>query len=243
VLQPKGEAVDALKKLPAIIYNRGGNDTFAFITPSVVMMDFSFLALKGFVVIATQYRGAKVWGDNAGFDIGQDEYGGKDVDDVAALLPVLAGMPKVDAQRIGMMGVSRGGMMTYLAAKNNPKIKAICVVSGFADLVDEAKRRPDLEKGALSRLIPDFQNNKDAALKARSVVYWPDQLDKKMPVLLIHGTKDSRVAVDNTIKLADLLKQRAHPHKLLLYPEAGHDLSPHWFAARDEIVNWFAEKL
>jgi dipeptidyl aminopeptidase/acylaminoacyl peptidase len=243
VLQPKTEAKSELKKLPAIIYNRGGNDTASFIGPAAVMMNYSFLAHKGFVVIASQYRGAKVWPADTPFNIGQDEYGGKDVDDVLALLPILEGMPNVDSQRIGMMGVSRGGMMTYLAAKNNPKIKAISVVSGFADLLDDARRRPELEKGVLARLIPDYQTNKEAALKARSVVYWPEQLDKKMPVFLIHGGEDARVAVENTVKLAELLKQRNHPHKLLLYPKAGHDLAPHWYAARNEIVSWFSEKL
>ena len=133
--------------------------------------------------------------------------------------------------------------MTWLAAKNNPRIKAITVVAGFSDLLAEAQRRPDLEKGALGRLIPDYERNKEQALKERSVLYWVEQLDKKMPIFLIHGAEDSRVSVENARKLAEKLKAREHPHKLLIYPNTGHDLNPHWFAARDEIVRWFGENL
>jgi dipeptidyl aminopeptidase/acylaminoacyl peptidase len=243
VVKPKATVIGAPNKLPAIISNRGGNDTFSFISHDAIMMDYSYFALKGFVVIASQYRGARVWPDDVAFNIGKDEYGGKDVDDVKALIPILDGMPQVDPKRTGMMGVSRGGLMTYLAAKNNPRIKAITVVSGFADLIAEAARRPDLDKGVLSRLIPNYASNKEQALKERSVVYWPEQLDKKMPIFLIHGGEDVRASVENATSLAEKLKLREHPHKLLIYPKAGHDLHPNWFPARNEIISWFDEKL
>ena len=59
------------------------------------------------------------------------------VADVLNLVTLLKGLPYVDPDRIGMMGHSRGGMMTYLVLKQDcladtKDIKAAATVGGVA---------------------------------------------------------------------------------------------------------------
>lgn len=149
-------------------------------------------------------------------------------------------LPTIETEAEEVSRISRGGLMTFLAAKKNPDIKAIAVWAGPTDLFSLIQRRPEFDKTLFPRLIPDYQNTKSQALTARSVLFWLDQLDEKLPILLLHGDEDKQVAVANSIDLAARLKERGQVHKLIIYPKAGHSLSPYGFAARDEIIKWFS---
>jgi len=93
-------------KYPCLISNRGGHEDYSAIDETV-LGSLAKLASEGWVIAASQYRGGP------GSE-GRDELGGGDVDDVLNLIPLLESEPKADPTRIGMLGSSRGGMMTYL---------------------------------------------------------------------------------------------------------------------------------
>jgi dipeptidyl aminopeptidase/acylaminoacyl peptidase len=76
---------------------------------------------------------------------GKDEFGGRDVDDVMALLPIIDGIQEADASRIGMFGMSRGSIMTYRAVVRSRRIKAVAITGGVSDLLTELPRRPGME--------------------------------------------------------------------------------------------------
>ncbi|MES1211213.1 MAG: CocE/NonD family hydrolase, partial [Acidobacteriota bacterium] len=102
------------KKLPVLLFNRGGNRDFGKLTPWEGLHRF---AASGFVVIASQYRG------NDGGE-GREELGGADVRDVLNLIPLAASLEYADLRNVFLYGVSRGGMMTYLALKNGIAVNA-----------------------------------------------------------------------------------------------------------------------
>ena len=95
-------------KLPIIIYNRGGSKDYGKIDAARLVGDIANFALGGFVVIASQYSG------NGGSE-GKDERGGADLDDVLVLREVAKELEYTDTENVNMVGVSRGGMMAYLA--------------------------------------------------------------------------------------------------------------------------------
>lgn len=97
-------------KAPLLIYNRGGAENRSLIETRHLSTFFSFLARKGYVVIASQYRG------NDGGE-GYDRWGGDDINDVLNLVNVARQLPYVDIERKVMLGQSRGGLMTYLAIR------------------------------------------------------------------------------------------------------------------------------
>lgn len=76
VIKPK----TADKKLPVLIYNRGGNGNFGGVVFGAMMHHLFPIAEEGFVIIGSQYRGTQTKLDNL------DEFGGADVKDVTMLL-------------------------------------------------------------------------------------------------------------------------------------------------------------
>ncbi|MEM9101859.1 MAG: prolyl oligopeptidase family serine peptidase [Pseudomonadota bacterium] len=181
-------------KLPLIIYNRGGNGAFGANKFSS-LFNYAFpYTEQGFMVMASQYRGHSK--KREGFD----EFGGADVGDVIKLLDLAKQMPEVDKDNIFVYGVSRGGMMTYMTLKQRDDINAVATIAACTDLISELDFRPAMER-VYKKRIPDYQNKKLSSLKNRSVYYWADQLPKHTPILILHGSEDKRVSVQNAYKL------------------------------------------
>ena len=225
------------KKLPILIYNRGGNGNFGGVVFGSMMFNLFPIANEGFVIIGSQYRGTFTKNSSV-----HDEFGGKDVNDVIALLDYIPSIEGVDAQRIGMYGASRGGMQTHLALKQTNNIKAIATIAGATDLLQELNFRPAMEK-VYTKRIPDYDKNKVAELEKRSVLKWVNELSPNIPILLLHGEDDKRVSVKNSIDLADALTKNSIPHKLVVYPNDNHGLMKNKVKVNKELVDWFQEYL
>ena len=115
------------KRLPLIVYLRGGNREFGRIPP---YQPFHRIAAEGFVMLASQYRG--VDGGE-----GVEEFGGADVHDVMNLIPLAESLGYVDTNNVFLLGGSRGGMEAFLAIKRGMKVNAAAVVGSLLDLVAE----------------------------------------------------------------------------------------------------------
>lgn len=204
-------------RLPAVIFNRGGNRSFGEITEEGAITRLGGLARSGYIVVASQYRG------NDGGE-GKEEFGGADVNDVLNLIPLLESISKVDPARIGMYGWSRGGMMTYLALTRTDRIAAAIVGSGVADLPDMLSRRPEMGD-VFVELIPGYGEKKDEVLAARSAVRWPEKLSKKTPILILAGTADWRVAPKQALDMAAALLDAKHPFRLVMFEGGDHGLT------------------
>ena len=219
--------------LPAIIYNRGGNREFSKISPERVVDILGRMASWGYVAIGTQYRG------NDGGD-GEEEFGGADVNDVVNLIPVLENLPQADANRIGMLGKSRGGMMTYLTLMKTDKIKAAAVVGGVTDLqFMNDSRGGEMEKYVYSQLIPDYYLNKDSVLKIRSAINRINEISKTCPILIMHGTADWRVSPIESINIATAFQKEKIPYRLVMMEGEDHSLTTKKEEANEIIKDWF----
>ena len=206
------------KKLPCVIYNRGGNRSFGAIDDDEAVYELGRIATWGYVVAASQYRG------NAGGE-GREEFGGADVDDVLNLIPLLKSLPQADTSRIGMYGWSRGGMMTYLALTRTDRIAAAVIGGGSSDLFDGMKQRPDMEKYVYAQLIPNYAKNKEAALAARSAIRWPEKINKKTPLLLLHGSADWRVDPTEALAMVSALYKSKQPFRFVFFEGGDHGLT------------------
>ncbi|MDA3906318.1 MAG: prolyl oligopeptidase family serine peptidase [Bacteroidales bacterium] len=225
---PKGE-----EQLPSIIYNRGGNREFSKIYPYRVVDILARMASWGYVAIGSQYRG------NDGGD-GQEEFGGADVNDVLNLIPLLENLPQANADKIGMLGKSRGGMMTYLSLMKTDKIIAAAVVGGLSDLqLMNDGRGGEMEHYVYSQLMPNYWENKDALLKERSAITRIDEISKSCPILLMHGTADWRVSPTETMNMAGAFQQAEIPYRLVMMEGADHGLTEYKDEANQIIKEWF----
>jgi len=223
---PKGAG-----KYPCVIYNRGGNREFGAINPLKVAFVLARVAAWGYVVVSSQYRG------NDGGE-GKEAFGGKDVNDVLNLIPLLENLSNTDTPRIGMYGWSRGGMMTYLSIIRTDRIKAAVVGGGVSDLFMMKDHRPEMETYVYRELMPDYDKNKKALLDARSAVKHADKICKTTPILIMHGTADWRVVPQQAIALASELLKEKVPFRLVLFEGGDHGLSEHRVEVNELIKMW-----
>jgi dipeptidyl aminopeptidase/acylaminoacyl peptidase len=233
------------QKLPCVIYNRGGNRDFGAITPVRATFLLASIAKRGYVVAASNYRGNGAFGatkypgertcsegDRIG-GVGREEFGGSDVRDVLALIPMLAHVEHADTSRVGIFGWSRGGMMTYLALRRTNRFKAAIIGGGLADMAQNMEERPGMEEHVFSELIPgwDDPTARAAAIEARSAIRWADELPAATPVLLLHGTADWRVSPTQALAMAQALQAARRPYRLVMLEGGDHGLSEY----RDEV--------
>lgn len=221
----------AAGKYPCIIFNRGGNREFGAITEVSFYRLLGRLAANGYVIVASQYRG------NAGGE-GKEEFGGRDVNDVQNLFPLLGNLPQADTSRIGMFGWSRGGMMTYLALTRTSRIKAAVVGSGLADLMASVKDRPVFDT-LWPEMIPDYAARKTAVLAQRSAVSFADRICKTTPILILQGTADWRVSPAQVLELVNKLYQYRQPFRFILYEGGQHSLVEHRMDYYAQMIKWF----
>jgi len=235
VIKPK--VVD--EKLPVLVYNRGGNGNFGAVNFANMVRTLFPLAEKGYVIVGSQYRGTLVDLKEGEPD---DEFGGRDINDVRALFDIIPTVEGADASRIGMYGHSRGVMESYVTARSGVPVKSIVAAAGCADLLHELAFRPEMENVYKAR-IPDYAQKKEAELRKRSVLYWADELAPDVPILLLHGELDKRISVAQSRQLAAKLEELHHPHKLVIYPEDDHSFNQHHDEYLAEIDRWFKQTL
>ena len=219
-------------KLPVIIFNRGGTADFGLMQKGPMFSWLGRMAQWGYIVIGTQYPGNAV---SEGFD----ERGGKsDLQSILQLHNLLLSLPAADATKIGMYGISRGGMMTYLCMQQVPWITAALTVGGVTNLNRTLEFRPEMAE-LLAKHGTATQQERDA----RSVVKWANKLHKTTPLCIMHGTADWRVNVRDALELAEKLTQYTHPFSLHLL-QGGDHLLTNCRDERDRIVrDWFDKYL
>lgn len=209
VIKPKTE-----KKLPVLIFNRGGNGNTGLVDLPFVIDFLSVIASKGYIVIGSQYRGALG-------SAGNDEFGGKEVGDIINLINLIPKIENTDSTRIGMLGWSRGVIMNYLTVKKKKEIKTIISIAGPSDLINN--NRSDMSNVYKTR-IPNYLNDSINLLKERSIIYSIDSLSKTCSYLLIHGVKDESVNVYQTINLYEKLINSNFTTRLIIFENEKHKL-------------------
>jgi len=213
-------------KLPAIIWNRGGSKDFGAITMVDCFGRLGRLAGKGYIIFASQYSGGP------GSE-GVDDWGDKNIEDVLILKKVIKDWPGADYNNIGMIGGSRGGMMTYRALSLVAWIKVAVITAGAADEVTAPKFR----KGWRKHQISLYGKSKKEQIK-RSALYWPEKIYKKTPLLIMHGTGDWRVQAHDSIRMAEKLYWQKVPFRLVIFEGADHGLMEFRGEANELMFSW-----
>lgn len=232
VVRPR--ATGAGEPLPAIVYNRGGTGNFGRID-ALTLAELWLMAQRGFVVVASEYRYVD---DQAR----RDEWGGADLDDVLNLLPLVSARPDVDARNVFMMGLSRGGFMTYLALARGARVNAAAVIAGPTDLARLAVERPEFVLGnevfdGWAKLWPDYVAHARQLLESRSPVALAGRLD--VPLLVMHARTDSKISVSHALAMAQKLQEHGKEYELVVYANDGHSLPRHREDRNRRIEEWF----
>lgn len=227
MVAPKNEG-----KYPVIVISRGGNRDLGLLTLPVAINQMAPFAAKGYVVIGTNYRG------NSRGE-GTEEFGGADVNDIRNLISSLVELDLADTSRIGLFGISRGGMMNYLTIKDETtSIQTIVNIGGITDLEVTTKYHPEIDE-VMKELIPNYEQNKESEIKKRSAINWTDKLPKNSPILILHGSQDQHVNYSQIPPFVDSLKQNGIPFKHILFKDDNHGINNHRNVVMQITMDWF----
>ena len=141
----------------------------------------------------------------------------------------------MDMEQLYSIGVSRGGMMTYMACRQDSRIKKAVVISGVADLFLNYEERTDL-RSMLEHLIGETPESNPDEYEKRSAVCWADEI--QCPVLIIHSKGDTRVSFTHAEKMVEALEEAGKEYKFVSHDDIVHGL--HIFEDVPVIMDWFS---
>lgn len=215
---------------PVIVYNHGGIGKYGRIVLWDIL-EMNRLAARGYVVLASQFRGE-------GGSEGRPDYGGGDAEDALALIRLAEGLASADASRAGMLGFSRGGLTTYAALARSRRIAAAVIQGGPVDLVDDP-RRAEFDRFVYPDAVPGYRADPEGELVRRSPIRWPERLSPEAAILIVQGGDDPRVQPVGALAMAAALQRLHRPYRLKIYEGGSHDLLRDFADVRRETDRWF----
>lgn len=135
-------------------------------------------------------------------------------DQLAALDQALVRFPQLDATRLGWWGWSYGGTMTAWAMTHSDRFKAGVAVAPVTDW-----RNYDT---AYTERYMKLPRENEEGYKKTSIVRAAANLKGRL--LLVHGTSDDNVHMQNTIQFINALIDAGKPFDLQLYPRKTHGI-------------------
>ncbi len=212
------------KKLPALVFMHGGPIRQMLL--GFHYMDYyhnayalnQYLASRGYEVLSVNYRLGVMYGRDFREPPNTVWRGAAEYKDIVAAGKYLQGRPEVDPQRVGLWGGSYGGFLTAMGlAKNSDIFKAGVDFHGVHDWSVFLTQMPYF--GNLALRPPDTE----AAIK----LAWESSPDAyitswRSPVLLIQGDDDRNVPFEQTVDLAQRLRDNHVPFEQLVLPDEIH---------------------
>ena len=160
-----------------------------------------WLASKGYVVLSINYRSGVGYGRSFRNAPGTAASGNSEYQDVLAGAEYLRARPDVDAKRIGIYGLSYGGLLTAQALARNSDLFALGIDYAGVHLYG-------------SSLDPTTVAYQSSAIS---------NIDKwKSPVLIIQGDDDRNVYFAQTVGLVSLLRAHNVDYELIVQPDDVH---------------------
>ncbi|SZD71886.1 Prolyl tripeptidyl peptidase precursor [Candidatus Ornithobacterium hominis] len=214
MIKPKD--FDPNKKYPLFMYLYGGpgSQQVLYNHGGFNFWWFQVLANHGYIVVCVDNRGT----GGKGSDFKKITYrnlGHYEIEDQMAAAKYFGNLDYIDENRIGMFGWSFGGYMTSLAMTKGADIFktgiAVAPVTNwrFYDTI------------YTERFLQTPQENPDGYDK-NSPIHYADLM--KGNFMLIHGTADDNVHVQNAMQFAEALIQANKDFEYMLYPDKNHGI-------------------
>jgi len=204
---------------PAVVQVHGGPHTqygFAF------FHEFRVLAAAGYVVVYSNPRGSKGYGETH-CDAIRGAWGQKDWDDVQAVGQFVRDLPYVDAEHVGIMGGSYGGYMTNWAIGHTTDFAAAVTDRCVSNLVSMAGSS-DLPLVPGGGYWPGNSWDDTQAIWDQSPMKYMGQV--RTPTLIIHSEGDLRCNVEQSEQVFAALQVRGVPSRFVRYPRStSHGMS------------------
>jgi dipeptidyl-peptidase-4 len=206
---------DPKKKYPALINVYGGPGSPQVIDSWDRSLWRSFLAQEGFFVFVFEVRAGIKKNKDLERSIYKRVHGIRNVKDILAGVLWLKQMPYIDLKRLGIWGGSGGGAMTIQVMTSSDVIKAgIARAPGNVDW--------HLYDTIWTERYMDTPQDNPEGYEETSTVLRASNLKGRL--LIIHGTYDDNVHIQNTYAFINELIEHNIQFELMIYPWRKHGI-------------------
>jgi dipeptidyl-peptidase-4 len=208
---------DATKKYPLFMFQYSGPGSQSVSNTWMGSNDYWYqlLASEGYIIACVDGRGTGLKGRDFK-KVTQKELGKFEVEDQISAAKKISELPYIDAARTGIWGWSYGGFMsTNAILKGNETFEMAIAVAPvtswrFYDSI------------YTERYMQTPQEN-SSGYDENSPFNYPEKLKGKY--LLVHGTGDDNVHVQNTMRMIEALVQANKEFDWAIYPDKNHGIS------------------
>jgi dipeptidyl aminopeptidase/acylaminoacyl peptidase len=221
------------EKRPALLFIHGGSrqqtllgyhyqQPHGFYHLAYAMCEY--FANKGYIALSINYRSGIGYGRTFREAPEVETAGNAEYRDILAAGLWLKQRPDVDTERVGVWGLSYGGILTAQALARNSDVFAAGADIGGQHLLGNT-----VDPASLS-----FKSSSISAIEK-----WHS------PVILFHGDDDRNVRFNQTVGLVQLLRAHDVPFELHVYPNETHylQLFSHWTQTFKLIDDFFDRTL
>lgn len=216
------EPVGATGPHPLVVMPHGGpemRDSYGY-DPYV-----QFLASRGYAVFQPNFRGSE--GSGRSFvEAGHHQWGRRMQDDITDGVRHLIDTGAAARDRVCIVGMSYGGYAALAGATLTPDLyKCVIAVAGVSDLLEilQTERREEGRRSTtyaywLSLIGDPVADAAD--LRAVSPALLADRV--QAPILLMHGTADTTVQINQSEMMRDALQRAGKPVEFIQFEREGH---------------------
>ncbi len=186
-------------KLPAVVEAHGGPTGQWFMTFNPFTQ---FLVDSGYVVLQPNVRGSTGYGVKWR-DMNLKDWGGGDLEDLAAGAEYLKSLDYVEGDRLAVYGGSYGGYMSFISVVKKPDLfKVGLPIVGITDLFKLYEEDMPHFQYYLEQQLGHPDDNKEL-YRDRSAVTHAEKLTAKL--LIVHGLNDPRCPISQARGFRDRL--------------------------------------
>jgi dipeptidyl aminopeptidase/acylaminoacyl peptidase len=209
-------------------------------------LETQYWTSRGFAVLLLNYRGSSGHGGAYRTSL-QGKWGIFDTEDAVNAVKYLSSQGKIDGSRVGIRGGSSGGYVVLQAICNFPTVFAgatsLYGISHLRSLIEETHK---FESHYAERLLfqPGMSEKERATIvEERSPLNHVDHIQS--PLLLLHGSIDKVVPLQQSEKIKDALISRGGMAKLVVFEGEGHGfrLAKNRLTALEEERKWWRKTL
>jgi dipeptidyl-peptidase-4 len=226
---------DPQKKYPVLLtqYSGPGSQQVA---DSFSLGWENVMVAHGYIVVCCDGRGTGYMGEKFKKQT-YGNLGALEVEDQISFARYMASQPYVDAERIGIYGWSYGGFMALgCALKGDGLFKMAIAVAPVTSW-----RYYDT---IYTEIYNDLPQDNPAGYDDNSPINFADRLSDRTQLLIMHGTADDNVHVQNTMEMCHALNRAGKQYDMMIYPDQNHSMYPSYSTnIREKMISYTLENL
>ncbi|MFN8431674.1 MAG: DPP IV N-terminal domain-containing protein [Spirosomataceae bacterium] len=206
------ENMEAGKKYPVLVNIYGGPDAGTVTDSWAWSPKSQWLAREGVIQVSLDHRASGHFGKE-GVAYMHRNLGEWELEDYKIMVQYLIEKGIADPKKIAITGFSYGGYMTCLALTKGADVFTHGMAGGS---VTDWK----LYDSAYTERFMDTPEENPEGYKKGAVLTYSDNLKGKL--LIVHGTMDDNVHLQNSIQLIDKLQESKKDFEMMFYPGGKH---------------------